>query len=66
MHYSIIIASLTLQLVSLIMFIALSIELIYRARRVRESNLNFNFFDLGKGTIFYVFPYAIAVVTIAI
>jgi hypothetical protein len=66
MHCSIMIAGLALQVVSLTIFIALSMEFIYRARRARESDLNFDFFNLGKGTMFRVFPYAIAVATMAI
>jgi hypothetical protein len=62
----IMIAGLAFQVVSLTIYIALSMEFVYRARRVRRSNLNFDFFNLRKGIMFRVFPYAIAVITIAI
>jgi hypothetical protein len=63
---NIMIAGLAFQVVSLTTFIALSMEFVYRARRARESDLNFEFFNLRKRTMFRVFPYAIAVATIAI
>jgi hypothetical protein len=63
---NIMIAGLAFQVVSLTIFIALSMEFVYRARKARESDLNFDFFNLRKRTIFRVFPYAIAVATIAI
>lgn len=59
-------AGLAFQVVSLTISIALSMEFVYRARRVGRDDLNFDFFNLRKRIMFRVFPYAIAVTTIAI
>lgn len=63
---NIMMAGLAFQVVSLTIFIALSMEFVYRARKTRESDLNFNFFELRKRTMFRLLPYAIAVATVTI
>ncbi|KAK6005243.1 hypothetical protein QM012_008022 [Aureobasidium pullulans] len=63
---NVMIAGLAFQVVSLTIFIALSMEFAYRAYKARESELNFDFFDLRKRTMFRMLPYAIAVATITI
>ena len=63
---NIMIAGLAFQVVSLTIFIALSLEFAWRARKARESDLNFEFFNLRKRTMFRVLPYAIAMATITI
>lgn len=63
---NIMIAGLAWQVVSLTIFIALSMEFVYRAHKARESDLNFDFFDLRKRTMFRLLPYAIAVATVTI
>lgn len=62
----IMIGGLAFQVVSLTIFIGLSMEFGYRAYKARESELNFDFFDLRKRTMFRVLPYAIAIATITI
>ena len=63
---NIMMAGLAFQVVSLTIFIALSMEFVYRARKARESDLNFNLFELRKRTMFRLLPYAIAVATVTI
>ncbi|THW09494.1 putative RTA1 domain protein [Aureobasidium pullulans] len=63
---NIMIAGLAFQVVSLTIFIALSLEFAWRARKARESDLNFEFFNLRKRTMFRLLPYAIAIATITI
>ncbi|TIA44054.1 putative RTA1 domain protein [Aureobasidium pullulans] len=63
---NIMIAGLAFQIVSLTIFIALSLEFAWRARKARESDLNFEFFNLRKRTMFRLLPYAIAIATITI
>ncbi|KAI5206639.1 hypothetical protein AUEXF2481DRAFT_113182 [Aureobasidium subglaciale EXF-2481] len=63
---NIMIAGLAFQVVSLTIFIALSLEFVFRARKARESDLNFEFFNLRKRTMFRLFPYALALATITI
>jgi hypothetical protein len=62
----IMIAGLAFQVVSLTISIALSMEFVYRARRVRKSNLDFDFSNLRIRIMFRVLPYATAVITITI
>jgi hypothetical protein len=63
---NIMIAGLVFQVLSLSIFIAFSLEFAWRAHKARESDLNFDFFNIRKRTMFRVLPYAIAVATITI
>jgi hypothetical protein len=57
---------LAFQVVSLTIFIILDMEFVYRARKARACNLNFDFLDLRRRAMFRILPHAIAVATITI
>ncbi|KAI5205408.1 putative RTA1 domain protein [Aureobasidium subglaciale] len=63
---NIMIAGLAFQVVSLTVFVALSLDFVFRARKARESDMNMEFFNLRKRVMFRIFPYALALATITI
>jgi hypothetical protein len=62
----IMIAGLAFQVVSLTVFIGLAVDFIIAARKARESDMNFAFFDLRRRFMFRVFSWALALATITI
>ena len=60
---NIMIAGLAFQVVSLTLFIVLGLEFAFRARKARESDLDYKFIGLRRRTLFRLFPYALAIAT---
>ena len=63
---NIMIAGLAFQVVSLALFMFLSLEFAYRAFKAREADLNFDFFKLRQSKMFRLLPYALALATVTI
>lgn len=63
---NIMIAGLAFQVVSLTLFIGLALDFVVKARKARESDLDYTFMNLRRRTMFRLFPYALALATITI